>query len=61
MREIRTVGIVGLGALGVLFGSRLLAGGADVRIIADEARTARYRREGVSANGMPVAFSYVTP
>ena len=61
MREIRTVGIVGLGALGVLFGSRLLAGGADVRIIADEARAARYRKEGVSANGVPVAFSYVTP
>ena len=61
MREIRTVGIVGLGALGVLFGSRLLSGGADVRIIADEARAARYRKEGVTANGVPVAFTYVTP
>ena len=61
MREIRTVGIVGLGALGVLFGSRLLSGGADVRIIADEARAARYRKEGVTANGVPIAFTYVTP
>ena len=61
MREIRTVGIVGLGALGVLFGSRLLSGGADVRIIADKARAARYRKEGVTANGVPIAFTYVTP
>ena len=61
MKEIRTVGIVGLGALGVLFGSRLLAGGADVRILADAARAARYAREGVTANGVPVAFRYVTP
>ena len=61
MREIRTVGIVGLGALGVLFGSRLLSGGADVRIIADKARAARYRKEGVTANSVPVAFTYVTP
>lgn len=61
MKDIQTVGIVGLGALGVLFGSRLLAGGADVRVIADETRAARYRREGVTANGVPVAFTYVTP
>ena len=61
MKDIQTVGIVGLGALGVLFGSRLLAGGADVRVIADETRAARYRREGVTANGVLVTFTYVTP
>ena len=61
MSGIRTVGIIGLGALGVLFGERLLTGGADVRIIADETRAARYRREGVTCNGRPVPFGYVTP
>ena len=61
MKEIQSVGIIGMGALGVLFGSRLIAGGAQVRIIADEARAARYRREGVTANGEPVAFTCVTP
>ena len=61
MSGIRTVGIIGLGALGVLFGERLLTAGADVRIIADETRAARYRREGVTCNGRPVPFAYVTP
>ena len=58
---MQTVGIVGLGALGVLFGERLLSGGADVSIIADEARVQRYWRDGVLCNGEPVAFAYKTP
>lgn len=58
---MRTVGIVGLGALGVLFGERLLSGGADVSVIADEARVQRYRKDGVLCNGKPVAFAYKTP
>lgn len=58
---MQTVGIVGLGALGVLFGERLLSGGADVSVIADEARVQRYRRDGVLCNGEPVAFAYKTP
>ncbi len=58
---MESVGIVGLGALGVLFGERLLSCGADVRILVDEERAARYRREGVTCNGRPVNFSYVTP
>lgn len=58
---MQTVGIVGLGALGVLFGERLLSGGADVSIIADEARVQRYRKDGVLCNGEPVAFAYKTP
>lgn len=58
---MRTVGIVGLGALGVLFGERLLSGGADVSVIADETRVQRYRKDGVLCNGKPVAFAYKTP
>lgn len=58
---MQTVGIVGLGALGVLFGQRLLENGADVRVIADEARAERYQKQGVICNGTPVSFRYETP
>ncbi len=58
---MQTVGIIGLGALGVLFGQRLLENGADVRIIADKARAQKYQNEGVTCNGAPVAFRYETP
>ena len=58
---MQAVGIIGLGALGVLFGQRLLENGADVRIIADLARAEKYRKQGVTCNGAPVEFRYVTP
>ena len=58
---MQTVGIVGLGALGVLFGQRLLENGADVRVIADEARAERYQKQGIICNGTPVNFRYETP
>ena len=58
---MQAVGIIGLGALGVLFGQRLLENSADVRIIADLARAEKYRKQGVTCNGAPVDFRYVTP
>ena len=58
---MQTVGIIGLGALGVLFGQRLLENGADVRIIADQSRAEKYQKQGVTCNGAPVNFRYVTP
>lgn len=58
---IQTVGIIGLGALGVLFGHRLRLAGADVRIIADEQRAERYRAEGIFCNGEIEDLCYVTP
>lgn len=61
IQKIQSVGIIGLGALGVLFAQRLTASGTDVRVIADEARAARYRAEGVCCNGEDVALCYVTP
>lgn len=60
-QKIQSVGIIGLGALGVLFAQRLAASGTDVRVIADEARAARYRAEGVRCNGEDVTLCYVTP
>ena len=61
MKEIKTVGLIGLGAVGALYAGRLLASGADVRVIVDEARRERYTHEGVYVNGNRIDFPYVTP
>lgn len=59
---IQTVTIVGLGALGTLFGHILSqhVPKPDLRILADPARIARYRREGVYSNAEPCDFLYVS-
>lgn len=61
--EIQTVAIVGLGALGVLFGHLLAKGMPEgaLRIVADRERIDRYEREGVYCNGEKCRFRYVTP
>ena len=59
--EIKAVSIVGLGALGVLFGSLLserLPQGA-LRIVADRSRIEKYRRDGVYCNDKRCDFNYV--
>ena len=61
MNEIKTVGLIGLGAVGALYAQRMLASGADIRVIVDEARKDRYSREGIFVNGVRTDFSYVTP
>lgn len=61
MHEIKTVGLIGLGAVGGLYAQRLLDAGAELRVIVDEARFERYVREGVTVNGRRVDFPYVTP
>lgn len=48
---MQTVGMIGLGALGVLFGQRLMANGADVRVLADKTRAEKYQKQGVTCNG----------
>ncbi len=60
--EIQTVSIVGLGALGTLFGQLLALHipKNDLRILADPGRIARYRRDGVYSNGEPCDFQYVS-
>ena len=59
--EIKSVGLIGLGAVGALYSERLLSSGADFRVIVDEARKARYMQEGVLVNGVRVGFPYATP
>ena len=60
MKEIQTVGIVGLGALGVIFAHQLTqgAGFEQVKVLADTQRTARYEKEGIFLNGERCAFHY---
>lgn len=60
--EIHTVTIVGLGALGTLFGHMLAQHmpKENLRILADPARVARYRRDGVYSNGDACDFQYVS-
>jgi 2-dehydropantoate 2-reductase len=61
--EIRTVSIIGLGALGILFGNHLAQRmpKENLRIIADKQRINKYEREQVLCNGEPCEFQYVTP
>lgn len=60
MRPIKTVGIIGLGALGTLYAHLLTEalGREHVLVLADGERVARYRKEGVTFNGMPCDFHY---
>ncbi|MCL1631675.1 ketopantoate reductase family protein [Sporolactobacillus sp. CPB3-1] len=59
--EIRTVAIVGLGALGIMYGKHLAdhLGKDAVRIVADRNRIERYEKEGIFCNGERCDFHYV--
>jgi 2-dehydropantoate 2-reductase len=61
--EIKKVSIIGLGALGILFGNHLSKKmhKADLRIIADRDRIKRYENEHVYCNGERCKFTYMTP
>ena len=60
MKEIKTVGIIGLGALGVLYSHLFTQGlGKDhVLVLADRARVERYKKDGVYLNGQLCDFNY---
>lgn len=61
MKPIKTVGIIGLGALGVLY-SHLFTealGKEHVLILADDVRIRRYRQDGIWYNGALCDFTYV--
>ncbi|MEH7255216.1 ketopantoate reductase family protein [Neobacillus niacini] len=61
--EIKKVTIIGLGALGILFGNHLAKRmpNGDLRIIADEKRIQKYKNDHVFCNGEKCNFHYVTP
>ena len=60
MRSIQTVGIVGLGALGVMYADLFTQalGKERVLVLADRGRIGRYRQEGIWCNGRLCDFSY---
>ena len=57
MNQIRTSALIGLGALGILFGRKM----PGVKVIADAERVARYSAQPVVCNGKECHFDYVTP
>lgn len=62
-QQIKTVSLIGLGALGIMYASRLQSvlpeGG--LRIIAGAERIQRYQSSGIWCNGEPCRFHYYTP
>lgn len=61
--EIKTVSIIGLGALGVLFGHQILRHipKDNLRIIADIDRINRYKKDKIYSNDEVCDFNYMTP
>ena len=57
MKKIETSSLIGLGALGILFGRKM----PGVKVIADAERIARYSAQPVVCNGKECRFDYVTP
>ena len=62
-REIKTVSIIGLGALGILYGHHLskVMPHDNLRIIADQGRISRYRQNRIFCNGEECSFNFVLP
>ena len=60
-KPIRKVSIIGLGALGILYGEHFLRRmpEEDLRIIADPDRIAKYQKEGIFCNGQLCSFHFV--
>ena len=56
-RPIRTSALIGLGALGILFGRKM----PGVQVVADEARAARYAAQPTLCNGEECRFAYCDP
>ncbi len=58
--EIQNIDIVGLGALGVMYAEFFTQklGKEHVRVLADAKRVRRYRREGITFNGVPCDLNY---
>ncbi len=61
--QIKTVSVIGLGALGILYANQLSKHlpKENVRIIADQGRIEKYIKDGVYCNGELCDFHYVTP
>ena len=60
---IKTVSIIGIGAVGAIYAWRLTEhlGAENVRVVVNAERLERYRKEGLYLNGSRVDFNYVLP
>lgn len=62
MERIRRVSLIGLGAVGTAYGSRLLvAPETELSVVVDQTRKSRYCERPVVVNGQEIAFPYVLP
>jgi len=61
--SIKKVSIIGLGALGIMYGQHFSQKlpKENVRIIADKKRIEKYQTEGVFCNGERCEFHFVAP
>jgi len=61
--EIKKVSIIGLGALGILYGNHFLNNlpKENLRILADKNRVNKYKKNGIYCNGKKCDFNYITP
>lgn len=62
MKEIKTVAIIGLGALGIMYADRLSRklDKNHLRIIADNDRIQKYITQGIYCNGKKCNFNYIS-
>ena len=62
MRKVKTVALIGLGAIGsYIAGNLSKVMGDDLRIIAGGSRKERLERDGIVINGEPYHFHVVSP
>ena len=62
MRDIQNVYIIGLGAIGGAYGSRIMENcPGTLKVLAGGNRFENYNKNGVSVNGKKIPFTYVRP
>lgn len=62
MKTIKNVYLCGLGAIGSTYASRIIDYAPDsLRVISDDNRIERYKKEGVKVNGKTYTFQYIRP
>lgn len=63
MKQIKTVSLIGLGALGLLFSESFASAASPggFRVIADEFRQTKYRKEGLYNNNKALSFKMLRP
>lgn len=62
MEQIKNVYLIGLGAIGGAYGSRIMENCPEsLQIVVDADRAERYGKAGVTVNGQAYPFRYITP